>query len=362
MTSNDQGQQENTEPTQEREWHRGMRYFPVALFFIALVLLFIGGSAALLYNVFSEYSGVQNIWVLVCCVPFGLIAGIIFVIYNLYSRYGRPLQQMFSAIDSVAEGDLSVRVQEDSSPQFGELIKRFNKMVGELERADQQRRNLTADIAHELRTPLHIIQGKLEGITDGVYEATPQHINDALEETRLLSRLVNDLQTLSMAETGQLPLNKTTFLVGDLIRDLSSSFSPQAMTLGIQLEEKIGDPDQKLTADYVRLNQVFSNLISNALRHTSEGGSISLETERIAGERTRVRIRIRDTGEGISPEDLPFIFDRFWRGGKSRTREGHASSGLGLAIAKQLIHAHGGTIEAQSELGKGTTFVIELPE
>ena len=362
MTANDQGQQENTGPTREREWHRGMRYFPVALFFIALILLFIGGSAALLYNVFSEYSGVQNVWVLVCCVPVALIAIIIFVIYNLYSRFGRPLQQMFGAIDSVAEGDLSVRVQEDSSPQFGELIKRFNKMVAELERADKQRRNLTADIAHELRTPLHIIQGKLEGITDGVYEATPQHINDALEETKLLTRLVNDLQTLSMAETGQLPLNKTTFLVGDLIRDLSSSFSPQAMTLGIQLEEKIGNPNQNLTADYVRLNQVFSNLISNALRHTPKGGTISLETESIAGERTRVRVRIRDTGEGISPEDLPFIFDRFWRGERSRTREGHASSGLGLAIAKQLIHAHGGTIEAQSDLGKGTTFVIELPE
>ncbi len=362
MTANDQGQQENTGSTQEREWHGGMRYLPVALFFIALILLFIGGSAALLYNLFSEYSGVRNLWLLVCGVPFALVIAAIYIIFNLYSRYGKPLRQILGAIDSVAEGDLSVRVQEDTSPQFGELIKRFNKMVAELERADKQRRNLTADIAHELRNPLHIIQGKLEGITDGVYEATPQHINDALEETKLLTRLVNDLQTLSMAETGQLPLNKTTFLVGDLIRDLSSSFSPQAMTLGIQLEEKIGDPNQQITADYVRLNQVFSNLISNALRHTSKGGTISLETETLAGERTRVRIRVKDTGEGIAPEDLPFIFDRFWRGERSRTREGHASSGLGLAIAKQLIHAHGGTIEAQSELDKGTTFIIELPE
>ena len=362
MTGHDQNQQENVEPTRGREWRRGMRFLPVALFFIALILLFIGGSAALLYNVFSEYSGVRNIWVLVCCVPVALIAIIIFVIYNLYSRFGRPLQQMFGAIDSVAEGDLSVRVAEDSSPQFGELIKRFNKMVGELERADQQRRNLTADIAHELRTPLHIIQGKLEAITDGVYKATPEHINDALEETKLLTRLVNDLQTLSLAETGQLPLNKTSFLVGDLIRDLSSSFSSQAMTQGIQFMEKIGDPNQQITADYVRLNQIFSNLISNALRHTPSGGTISLETETITDERKRVRILVKDTGEGISPEDLPFIFDRFWRGEKSRTREGHASSGLGLAIAKQLIHAHGGTIEAQSEVGKSTSFVIELPE
>ena len=348
--------------THEREWQGGMRFLPVAFFFIAVILIFIGGSAALLYNLFSEYSGVRNLWLLVCGVPFALVITAIYIIFNLYSRYGKPLRQILGAIDSVAEGDLSVRVSEDSSPQFGELIKRFNKMVVELERADQQRRNLTADIAHELRTPLHIIQGKLEGITDGVYEATPQHINDALEETKLLTRLVNDLQTLSLAETGQLPLHKTTFLVGDIIRDLSSSFSSQAMALGIQLEEKIGDPNQQITADYVRLNQVFSNLISNALRHTPKGGTISLESESISGERRLVRIQVKDTGEGISPEDLPFIFDRFWRGEKSRTRDGHANSGLGLAIARQLIHAHGGTIEALSEVGKGTSFVIELPE
>ena len=348
--------------SEEREWQGGMRYLPIFLFIIAIVFLFFGGSAALLYNVFAEYSGVRNLWLLICGVPFGLIITAIFIVYNLYSRYGKPLQQILGAIDTVAEGDLSVRVPEDSSPQFGELIKRFNKMVGELDRSDQQRRNLTADIAHELRTPLHIIQGKLEGIADGVYEATPTHINDALEETRLLTRLVNDLQTLSLAETGQLPLHKTTFVVGDLIRDLSSSFSSQAMTQGIQLEERIGDPNQQITADYVRLNQVFSNLISNALRHTPKGGTISLEAESITGKRRFAQIRIKDTGEGISPEDLPFIFDRFWRGEKSRTREGHANSGLGLAIARQLIHAHGGTIEAQSEVGKGTSFVIELPE
>ncbi|MCL5429609.1 MAG: ATP-binding protein [Chloroflexi bacterium] len=335
---------------------------PVALFFIAVILIFIGGSAALLYNLFSEYSGIRNIWLLVCGVPFALVIAVIIIIFNLYTRFGKPLRQIFGAIDSVAEGDLSVRVPEDSSPQFGELIKRFNKMVIELERADQQRRNLTADIAHELRTPLHIIQGKLEGITDGVYEATPQHINDALEETKLLGRLVNDLQTLSLAETGQLPLHKTRFLLGDLIRDISSNFSSQAASLGVQLETRIGDPSRQIAADYVRLTQVFSNLISNALRHTPKGGTISLETESIAGERRLTRIRVKDTGEGIPAEDLPFIFDRFWRAEKSRTRDGHANSGLGLAIAKQLIHAHGGTIDVESEVSKGTSFVIELPE
>ena len=252
-----------------------------------------------------------------------------------------------------------MRVPNDDSPQFGELIKRFNKMVGELARSEQQRRNLTADIAHELRTPLHIIQGNLEGIVDGVYQPTPEHLNNTLDETRLLTRLVNDLQTLSLAETGQLPLHPTRFLLADLIADLTSSFSSQATFLVVDLKTHIADADQQVNADYDRLNQVLSNLISNALRHTPEGGTISIETGSGSSVERSVRIAVKDTGSGIPSEDLPFIFDRFWRADKSRT--GRTHSGLGLAIAKQLIHAHSGTIEAQSVLGKGTTFIIELP-
>lgn len=339
-----------------------MRFLPILLFMFVVVLLLVGGVAAVLYWAFSEFSGVRNIWILICCLPFTVIFLAFLIIYTLYSRYGRPLGQIFSAIDSVAEGNLSVRVPGDNSPQFGELIKRFNKMVVELERSDKQRRDLTADIAHELRTPLHIIQGKLEGIVDGVYEASPQHINDALDETKLLAHLVEDLQTLSLAETGQLPLHKTHFLLADLIQDVTASFSSQADDLGIELIGNASDPKQKITADFLRLNQVLSNLVSNALRYTDKGGTITLTTESKGSQAGKVRIAVKDTGVGIAPEDLPFIFDRFWRGEKSRTREGHANSGLGLAISRQLILAHSGSIEAQSELGKGTTFVIELPE
>jgi signal transduction histidine kinase len=233
-------------------------------------------------------------------------------------------------------------------------------MVGELERAEQQRRNLTADIAHELRTPLHIIQGNLEGVLDGVYQPSPDHINATLDETRLLTRLVNDLQTLSLAETGQLPLHPTRFRVADLIADLTSSFSSQAASLGIDLQTSLSNSNQELAADYDRLNQVISNLISNALRHTPKGGQVSIQAKSIEDNPNyQLQITIRDTGTGILPADLPFIFDRFWRGDKSRSERTH--SGLGLAIAKQLVHAHGGTIEAQSEVGKGTIFIIELP-
>jgi two-component system sensor histidine kinase BaeS len=338
---------------------RSYRFIPFVIFFIISAILFVGGIAALLYFLFSEYTGVRNIWLLVCGAPVLFVALAVFIIFNLYIRYARPLEQLFDAINAVEAGDLSVRVPDNKSDMYSDLFKRFNKMVGELERAGQQRRNLTADIAHELRTPLHIIQGNLEGIQDGVYQPTPEHISNTLDETHLLTRLVDDLQTLSLAETGQLPLHPTRFLLHDLIADLTSSFSAQAASQGIDLTSNIADPTQQLTADYDRLNQVLSNLISNALRHTPRGGRVSILTEPVPDTQYEVRIAIQDSGSGIPAQDLPFIFDRFWRGNKSRGEREH-HSGLGLAIAKQLIHAHGGTIEAQSEVGKGTTFIIEL--
>ncbi|MBL8103215.1 MAG: HAMP domain-containing histidine kinase [Anaerolineales bacterium] len=359
MSHNHESQ--HTPPHFRRRWRSGgRRFFPFAFFFFVFLLIFIGGTAAILYWAFSEFSGVRNIWILVCGAPFAVVTLAVFTVFTLYTRFGQPLGEIFNAIDSVAEGNLSVRVSENKSDMFSELIKRFNKMLEELERADQQRRNLTSDIAHELRTPLHIIQGNLEGVIDGVYEPTAEHINNTLDETKLLARLVNDLQTLSLAEAGQLPLHPTRFLLADLIQDLTTSFSSQAAYEGIDLQTNIANPNQEITADYDRLNQVLSNLISNALRHTSSGGKISLEAGPMVGEERSVRIKVNDTGAGIPSDDLPFIFDRFWRGDKSRS--GRVNSGLGLAIAKQLVHAHGGRIEVQSEVGKGTSFTIELPE
>ena len=343
-------------------WRGSRRFFlPFMLFFGGMIFLFILAVAAVAYFAIN-YGNMQfpgGILLPLCGIPI-----VFFVISSIigsftFRRFGKPMTQIFSAIDAIAEGDLSVRVPENYPRQFGMLAKRFNHMVSELERADQQRRNLTVDIAHELRTPLHIIQGNLEGVIDGVYEPTTEHINNTLDETKLLARLVNDLQTLSLAEAGQLPLHPTRFLLADLIHDLASSFSSQSASQGIDLTTIIADPNQEINADYDRLNQVLSNLISNALRHTLKGGSISLETESITGEARGVRIKVKDTGAGIASEDLPFIFDRFWRGDKSRTDRVH--SGLGLAITKQIVHAHGGTIDVESEIEKGTVFIIELP-
>ena len=276
---------------------RAGRFALFAIFFITSAFIFVGGIAAILYLVFSEYSGVRNIWLLFCGAPIVLVTFLIVTIFSLYTRFGKPLEQLFNAINAVEEGDLSVRVPEKNSDIFSDLIKRFNKMIGELERSDQQRRNLTTDIAHELRTPLHIIQGNLEGIIDGVYQPTPEHINNTLDETRLLARLVNDLQTLSLAETGQLPLHPTRFLLADLIADLTSSFSSQAASQDIELRTDIADPSLEITADYDRLNQVLSNLISNALRHTPKDGMISLVT---SSTDNKIRIEVKDTGVGIA--------------------------------------------------------------
>lgn len=336
------------------------RFVRFAVFLFISLSLFVGGSAALLYVVFTKYTSVRNIWLLVCGAPAALIVLLLFIFINLYLRFGRPLEELFSAINAVGAGNLSVRVSENKSDMFSGLFKRFNKMVGELERAEQQRRNLTADIAHELRTPLHIIQGSLEGVLDGVYQPTPEHINAALDEIHLLTRLVNDLQTLSLAETGQLVLHPARFQLTDLIQDITTSFGAQAASQGVNLYANLADPTAAVTADYDRLNQVLSNLISNALRHTASGGSVFIETGPGSSPERNVRITVKDTGQGIASKDLPFIFDRFWRADKSRSGREH--SGLGLAIARQLIEAHRGTIEAQSELGKGTTFVIELPD
>jgi signal transduction histidine kinase len=233
-------------------------------------------------------------------------------------------------------------------------------MAEELENAEQNRRNLTADVAHELRTPLHIIQGNLEGMLDGVYEPTKEQITATLDETRLLARLVSDLQTLSLAEAGKLHLHCQPVLVVDLIEDTLTGFSVMAAENDITLQKYITGTDAELTlnADADRLSQVLNNLVANAMRYTPRGGFIRLKA---APTGSGVTLIVEDTGSGISPEDLPYVFDRFWKAEKSRSRHEGTGSGLGLAIARQLVQAHGGTIEAESQAGQGTRFIITLP-
>jgi two-component system sensor histidine kinase BaeS len=357
---------------ERREWRRGFRgkrgclFFRFAGVFGFMVLLVLGGMAALAFTLTRLFGGdgqtAVMVWIGGCglALTMPILAGLL--ARRTFQEIATPLADVMTAADAVAEGDLSARVDVPShGPNaFSRLANSFNRMVEELQHADQQRRNLTADVAHELRTPLHIIQGNLEGILDDVYQPTEEHINATLDETRTLARLVEDLRTLSLAEAGQLPLVKETVDVAELLADVHTSFSGQAEAAGIDLRVTTKDGTQPMTiiGDVGRLDQVLSNLLANALRHTPAGGTITLQAESCE---EGVHVTVRDTGEGIPAEDLPYIFDRFWRGDRSRSHAGGAGSGLGLAIARQLVQSHGGRIDVQSEAGQGTTFTIHLP-
>jgi two-component system sensor histidine kinase BaeS len=343
---------------------RGCLFVRFVQVFGFVVLLVVGGMGALAFILTRLFGGDGQVAALVWIGGAGLALALPMLAAALAMRAFRgiamPLADVMAAADAVAGGDLSVRVPVRGREEFARLTESFNRMVEELERADRQRRNLTADVAHELRTPLQIIQGNLEGILDDVYQPTSEHIGATLDETRLLARLVDDLRTLSLAEAGQLPLVWEPVDVIELLADVSTSFSGQAEAAGLDLlVEADGDPAKMtITADLGRLDQVLGNLMANALRHTPSGGAITLRAEPMDGG---VRIIVSDTGEGIPSEDLPAIFDRFWRGDRSRSHATGVGSGLGLAIARELVQAHGGRIGVESEPGQGTAFTIELP-
>jgi two-component system sensor histidine kinase BaeS len=344
---------------------RGCLFFRFSGVFGLVALFVVGGIAALAFVFTRLFAGDMQtavlVWVTGCSLSVALPLLAVGLAVWAFSGIARPLADVVAAAEAVAGGDLSVRVSAQGHGDFDQLGRVFNHMLEELERADRQRRNLTADVAHELRTPLQIIQGNLEGVLDDVYEPTDEHISATLEETQLLARLVEDLRTLSLAESGQLALVLEPVDVEELLADVQTSFSGQAAAAGIKLrvEGKGEAVSKSIIGDVGRLDQVLGNLIANALRHTPSGGTITLQAEPIDGA---VRIRVRDTGEGIPAEDLPAVFDRFWKGDRSRSHIAGAGSGLGLAIVQQLVHAQGGRVAVESERGEGTTFTVELPE
>lgn len=278
-------------------------------------------------------------------------------------RISRPLRRLTAAAKQLATGQLDVQVGPAPIREVNELTQAFNSMAVSLAAADRQRRQMTADIAHELRTPLTIIKGRLEGLQDGVYRATPDELDRLLGETALLERLIDDLRLLALAETGQLALYREPIDARDLLEGARSAFAGQAAAQGVQIVVQAPADLPLIDADPQRMAQVLANLVSNALRYTPEGGSITLLAhqptidQRLASS---VVLRISDTGQGIAAEDLPHVFDRFYRADRSRARSS-GGAGLGLAITKQIVLAHGGTIEASSVEGQGAAFTIALP-
>jgi signal transduction histidine kinase len=269
-----------------------------------------------------------------------------------------PAESLAQAARALSRGDFSQRVHVRSHDEFGELAIAFNAMATDLERTEQLRRNLVADVAHELRTPLSNIQGHLEAIRDGLLPAEPATLDSIFEEVLLLARLVEDLQELTLAEAGQLTLIRQPADVVDIARRAAWAAQPPAEARGLTIETDLPDPPATAEVDPERIGQVLRNLLSNAIMHTSEGGRITVE---LKDEGRELRVTVADTGTGIPADDLPYVFERFYRVDRSRVRA-TGGAGLGLTIAKRLVEAHGGTIGVESELGKGSRFTFTLPK
>ena len=266
----------------------------------------------------------------------------------------RDLDTMLAATRRVEEGDYWARVgatRSDLAP-IQELARGFDTMTARLEADEAQRRTLLADVSHELRTPLAVITGNLEAILDGVYPPDPAHLTPILDETRVMERLIDDLRTIALSEAGTLALHPEPTDPDVLIGEVLHAFAPGAATAGVTLTTESTGDLPILDIDPVRIREVLSNLVANALRHAPSGGTIAIGGSTDA---TTVRLTVRDTGPGIDPDLLPLVFDRFVKGSGSR------GSGLGLAIARGLVEAHGGTIGVESTVGVGTTFRVELP-
>lgn len=286
----------------------------------------------------------------------GVVVSLLFGII-LSRQLTNPLDDLTIAAQTIGAGNLSHRMKESGTSETVMLATAFNRMVEDLEKAEVLRRNLVADVAHELRTPIAALQANLYAILDDAYPMTKTEIAGLYEQTRTLSRLVNDLHEVAQAEAKQLPLHRQHVDLGEAVQEMVAPFSIVAEGKEIAFEVSIKPDIKRVSVDMQRIGQVINNLLSNALRHTPQGGKISIAVEGIDDQ---VQIVIADTGEGIAAEHLPHIFDRFYRADHGRSRD-MGGSGLGLAIAKAIVEAHSGTIRAESSVGKGTTMRVALP-
>lgn len=350
-------------PPSRKYWRsmRGRFFRRVGCGFV-LFLLFIFGAFTLLFWLIFSSSG------LVVFSPSVLasmrLAGILMILLGLgvivlgglvLRRAALPIGDLLEAAGDISAGDYTTRVEERGPGEVRALAHAINTMAERLQADNEQRRNLLADITHELRTPLTVIQGNLEGLLDGIYPPDQEHIRSILEETQVLTRLIDDLRTLSLAESGVLKLQIETTDLEELVDEVVSSFQAQARAGGISLQVNLQAELAPVEVDPTRLREVLANLLANALRYTPHSGQVEIRAWEQEGEPRQLNLSIKDSGPGIDPEDLPHIFERFYK------TEDSQGSGLGLAIARSLVVAHGGEIEAQSVMGEGTTIQIRLP-
>ncbi|MBI4672150.1 MAG: HAMP domain-containing protein [Chloroflexi bacterium] len=289
----------------------------------------------------------------------GLLAGMLSIALGigLSRTLSAPLANLATAAHRFAARDWQQRVPVRGAHEVAEVATAFNRMADDLERQETTRRNMIADIAHELRTPLAVMQGNLHAMLDQVYPLDRSEIATLYDETRLLARLVDDLRELALADAGQLQLNAQSVKLDDVLQNAAANFSIAADAQNVRVTVSGLQSLPRVRADSDRVAQVLRNLLANALRHTPEGGTITLGAQPQA---EFVRVTVRDTGEGIAPQDVPHVFERFYRADKSRTRT-TGGTGLGLAIAKAWVEAMGGRIGVESEAGRGSEFWFTLP-
>lgn len=293
----------------------------------------------------------------------GLIAALVAVgislILALFLSYRLllPVHALTKAAGRLAQGDLTQRVQVKGNDELAQLGQAFNHMAASLQHSEENRRAMTADIAHELRTPLAVQRAHLEAFQDGIYAPTAENLASVLEQNLLLTRLVDDLRTLALADAGQLSLNFQPVDLIVIVQGSISQFTPQAEARQVEMEFETPTHCPGIMADPARLGQVLGNLLSNALRYTPNGGQINLA---LVCQGEQIQLIIHDSGSGISDESLPHIFERFYRGDRSRSRS-EGGSGLGLAIARQLARAHGGELTAANHPEGGAVFTLILP-
>ncbi|NYE57698.1 HAMP domain-containing sensor histidine kinase [Carboxydothermus ferrireducens] len=288
----------------------------------------------------------------------GLLAVAVALVLGFFlsQRLLAPLKTLIAVVGKFSSKNLHLRAPETSNDEIGELARAFNRMAEALERNEKLRRQMIADIAHELRTPLSILQGNFELLLEKVIEADEETLHSLAEEVKRLSRLVEELRELSLAEAGELKILPVEVEVNQFFSEVAAPFTSLAEAKSISFETTLPAKGERYSFDPDRMKQVVYNLLTNAFQYTGEGGKVKLEVKLLDG---KLLIEVTDTGPGIPPEDLPYIFERFYRGEKSRSRA-TGGSGLGLAIAKSLVEAHGGKIWVESTEGQGTTFKVVI--
>ena len=340
----------------QRRWYRRMFFV-----FLTVLVLAITGAFTLFWAlagalgfvrpegqlpVFADHPGAPSFFF----VPLVIIV-ILVLLGRTFRNFATPVGDLIEAAGRVEAGSYDARVAERGPREMRSLAHAFNAMAARLEANESQRKQLLADVTHELRTPLTVMQGNVEALLDGVRPLDREHIATLLEETKVLARLIDDLRTLSLAESGALALHRESVDLAVIARDVVRSFADQAQRSSVALGSTAEGPTT-IDADPVRVREMLTNLVANALRYTPAGGTVGIEPRGADG---RVEVTVRDTGSGIAPDAVDGIFDRFSRSTDS------PGAGLGLAIAKGLVEAHGGTIRAESAPGQGTRIVFTLP-